>query len=1108
MSASAPSNSIGPWLRSLGLAKYEPLFAQHAIDFDLLPEVVEGDLKELAIPLGDRKRLLAAIARLRGETRAPGPVPESRDGAEAAVPGRRQMTIMFCDLVGSTQLATELDPEDMAEVLRAYRNCCAEVIARWSGYVASYLGDGIIAYFGWPHAHEDDAERAVGAGLELTAAIGRLRVGADGAELAARVGIAAGLVMVGEVIGDDYAQGETVVGAVLNLAARLQTVAGAGQVVIPNSTYQLIGGRFDCIGLGALRLKGFPDEIEVWQVNRLATLTRFNARVAQRLTPLVGRARERQVLIDLWRRSEQGEGGAVLVIGEAGLGKSRLARALVETLRGSPHVIQHWQCSSLHSNSVLYPFIERFNRLAGISAEDGPETKLQKAQALLVERHETLDNEIDALAAILALPLGGVQPPAMGNLPHQQIVDAVTSVIRNSARDQPLLLTVEDIHWADATTMDVLKRLADDVGSEQIMLLMTSRLDAGLDWAADRRVETIKLRRLGRTTAARMVREIAGGKALPQKTLDVIVSTADGIPLFIEELTRTVLESGGIKSAVGFGLGKADAGLAIPATLRDLLAARLDRLSVDKEIAQVAATIGRTFSLRLVAHVLQRSETALKDAFLHLCDAGILERRGAGADRRYVFRHALIQEAAYQSQLNARRREVHWRIARAIETHFPEEARAFPEAMARHFAEAGLPEPAAQYELEAGRKALRLSASSEAIAHLRKGLDLVARVPSGANNRLILRLNASLGTAFMIAKGWASPEADDVYRAATALIHAAADPAEAIWILWARCVQQMVRGNLAEATAVRDRTRTLADAQQEARPRLIVDMMSLQIAFYSGRFEEAAHYCVATDTGFAAADGESLTGLYTMDLRLVSIVHRALASCICGAVDDARTQLKEAERLARAVGHPHTLAWTLTWGSTVYLFCRDLKMLAVWVDEGFALAVDHGFRYVAAEAEFMRGWLRAQEGDRDLAISEMQRGLANFEATGASIAVPHFRTLIAETLVAAGRNGEALDLLAEARAQAEGLGEAWQLAEIYRVTGEALAASSGGDMRGADEAFLRALAIAESQGARMWLQRAQASRAGPIEGDWKHDAGATGLPSVTAVCTPAAEAGE
>jgi predicted ATPase len=318
----------------------------------------------------------------------------------------------------------------------------------------------------------------------------------------------------------------------------------------------------------------------------------------------------------------------------------------------------------------------------------------------------------------------------------------------------------------------------------------------------------------------------------------------------------------------------------------------------------------------------------------------------------------------------------------------------------------------------------------------------------------------------------------------------------------------MVRGNLAEATAVRDRTRTLADAQQEARPRLIVDMMSLQIAFYSGRFEEAAHYCVATDTGFAAADGESLTGLYTMDLRLVSIVHRALASCICGAVDDARTQLKEAERLARAVGHPHTLAWTLTWGSTVYLFCRDLKMLAVWVDEGFALAVDHGFRYVAAEAEFMRGWLRAQEGDRDLAISEMQRGLANFEATGASIAVPHFRTLIAEALVAAGRNEEALDLLAQARAQAEGLGEAWQLAEIYRVTGEALAASGGGDTRGADEAFLRALAIAESQGARMWLQRAQASRAGPIEGDWKHDAGAAGLASVTAVCTPAAEAGE
>lgn len=1079
MNASLPSGGIAAWLRAIGLAKYEPLFRAHAIDLDLLSDLEDKDLKEIAIPLGDRKRILAALARQKVGT-PPGRVaaPSDRDAIGANGAERRQITIMFCDLVESTKLASELDPEDLAHVLRAYRHCCAELIGRWNGYVARYLGDGVVAYFGWPHAQEDDAERAVRAGLELTVAVGRLHAGGETGALMARVGIATGLVLIGELIGEGFAQEETVIGTIPNLAFRLQAVAAPASVVIPTSTHRLIAGRFDCASLGQHQLKGFRDAIELWRVDRVASTTRFGVRLAQRLTPFVGRKREKKALLDMWSRAEQGHGQAALIVGEAGVGKSRLARVFAERLSGTAHAMPYWQCSSLHSNSALHPFIEHMYRVAGIAVDDAPALKRLKAEALWAESGQDAQEAASALAAILAVPARDGAPQPVPSLQHQHLLTAVAQFIRGGARERPLLLTVEDIQWADPTTIELMRQVIAASGGERIMVLLTARAGVNMDWAAKSGVTTITLRGLTRQTTHHMLGQMTDGKTLPKKLADAIVSTADGIPLFVEELTRSVLESGRVQeTAEGFELSKPGRELAVPPTLRDSLTARLDRLSVDKEIAQVAASIGRTFSPRLMSLVLQRPEAALGDAFAQLVDAGILEQRGAATARRYVFRHALIQEVAYQSQLNARRREIHWRIGRAIESQFPEEALAFPENMARHFTEADVPEIAARYELEAGRKALHLSASREAIAHMKKGLELVAQLPqSPASDALKLRLNASLGSAFMLAKSWAAPEAEAAYRAATGLIHAAADPAEAIWILWGSWVHHQARGNIVEADAVRGQLRMAAKRKGDATSRLIVDMISLQVSFYAGRFAESIRYCRAVDGGFREADGGALTGLYTIDLRLVSAVHGAIAWWVRGAADKAAALVADAERLARAIGHPHSLAWTLTWGAMVHLLAGDVDVLAARLDEGVALAGEHGFPYVIAIGSIMKGWALAQRGSLSQGIADMQQSLIAFQATGASIAVPHFLTLIAELLADAGRSEEALALARQAEMRVERWGERWQLSEVYRVMAKSIAIG-GVPSQAAETLFARAIEVAEMQGARGWALRAQASRA-------------------------------
>jgi class 3 adenylate cyclase/predicted ATPase/DNA-binding transcriptional ArsR family regulator len=1069
------AGDIGAWLRATGLGKYEDTFRRNEIDVAILGDLTSDDLREMEIPLGDRKRLLKAIAARSATPAREAPAPAVSAGGEAVVE-RRQLTILFCDLVGYTELSGRLDPEDVADTMRGYRACCTEVLARWDGYIAKFLGDGVLAYFGWPRAHEDDATRAVHAGLALCEAVSRM-CAHDGTSLAARVGIATGLVMVGEVIGEGASLQEAVVGATPNLAARLQALARPGSVVVAATTRALLGDQFALSDLGVHAMKGFAEPVRAWGVEGTgAATTRFEARSGHAVTPIVGRDRETRRLIDAWSRAAAGRGQVVAIAGEAGIGKSRLVLALVEHVRGTPHSLFQAQCSPFHTTTVLHPFLEQVGRLARLGHADTADGKLDKLEAWIARTGLDVADSAPLYAALMGVPFEHRFPPipVSPQRLRERTAELFTRFVVRQAVDAQALVIVEDVHWADPTTLTALEHLVDRVASERALLVVTSRPGFDPPWLAHANVTAIALDRVSRSAAREMVGHSAGNKALPADVLDLILARTDGVPLFVEELTRTVIESGQLRDAGDrYELQGAAPDLSIPATLRDSLAARLDRLEVNKELAQVGATIGRTFAADLLADVMGIPEPTLRKRLDVLSEAGIVEPRGSGTSRRYAFRHALIQEVSYESLLRTSRRTIHARIAEALEARYPGVIEAQPETLAHHLAEAGASLRAAEYLLAASRKALRVAATSEAIAHVSRGLELVEGLPRSAPRDLTtLRLHASLGTAYMLARGWAAPEVETAYAAANALSHAASDPGEAVWILWGIWVHSHVRGRIDQAIAMSRRIRDVAVQYGDPDALLIADMITLQVNCYAGRLDDAVASCSAMESAFRPERHRSLINLYSTDLELVSLVHRSLALWIRGAAGDALALARQAERLARGLEHPYSVAWSLTWGAMPLLLQGDLDALMTRLEEGLAIAAEHDYAYLTALGTMMRGWADAQRGQLLPGIGALESGLAAFQATGAEIVVPHFRTLLAELLGRAGRTDEALEQLRLASEQIERWGERWQEAEVHRVRADVL---SGSEHPRADveRGYERAIAVADAQGARAWSRRAR-----------------------------------
>ena len=762
---------IAEWLASIGLSEYAQRFADNGIDLSVIRDLTEQDLKDLGVVLGHRRRILRAIAELDGVAPAPtetAPEPPLRDAPE-----RRHLTVMICDLVGSTALSARLDPEDMRAVIDAYHAACARITRTYDGFLAEFRGDGILAYFGYPRAHEDDAERTVRAGLDIIAAVAGLETRAV-EPLAVRVGIASGLVLIGELSREGALREHAVVGDTPNLAARLQALAEPGTIVVAASTRRLLGDLFRLRDLGRHEVKGIAEPVAAWAVEGVSdSESRFEAVRAAGLTDLIGRADELDFLLERQRLAWKGEGQIVLIAGEPGIGKSRLAAALAEHIAGAPHTRLRYQCSPYHTNSALRPFIAQLERAAGFKTDDTPEQRLDKLEAILAMGASQVQTVAPLFAALLSIPFGERYAPlALSPTQHRRrTLAALLDQFEGLARRQPILLSFEDAQWADATSLELLDLTVERVRQLPVLALFTFRPEFEPPWAGLPNVGTLTLGRLDHNDVENMVARVTGGRMLPAEVMKQIVAKTDGNPLFVEELTKTVLEAGIlVENHDGYRLDGPLPPLAIPTTLQDSLMARLDRRAPVREIAQIGAAIGREFSYSLLRALVGRDESALKDGLAHLEQAELVFRRGEPPDAVYSFKHVLVRDAAYESLPRSRRQQLHGQIARALEQSFADIAASQPEIVAHHFTAAGLVAPAIDYWLKAVQQAARRSANAEALNHLARGLELLPSIDDPMlRNKSELLLQTSLGNSLRATKGWSIDSVKHAYTRALQL---------------------------------------------------------------------------------------------------------------------------------------------------------------------------------------------------------------------------------------------------------------------------------------------------------------------------------------------------
>ena len=791
---------IGEWLENLGLSEYAERFADNAIDLSVVRDLTEQDLKDLGVLLGHRRKILRAIANFDPAALEPAEAasePLPRDEGE-----RRHLTVMFCDLVGSTALSARLDPEDLQRVIAAYQACIGEVVGRFQGMIARYMGDGVLAYFGYPRAQEDDVEQAVRAALALVEAVPNLRTDAD-AVLQARVGVATGTVVVSELLIDHAPAEQSVIGETPNLAARLQALAEPGTVLICPNTRRLTGGHFDYRYLGARALKGWAEPVPVWQVlGSSGVESRSEVMHQSELSQMFGREEEIELLLRRWRHATLEEGRVVLLTGEPGIGKSHIARALDQRLHGEPHVTLRYFCSAHHTNSALFPFVGQLERAARFERSDSPAERLSKLDNLVAQ--STADPEhVAVLANLLALPISDQYrlkelSPQKGK---EKTLAALLAQLEGLAARQPVFIIFEDIQWIDPTSLDLLAATVERVQRLRVLLLITTRPEFTPPWPSYPHMTTISLTRLGRRDGAALVERVTGGKALPKEVMDEILARTDGVPLFVEELTKTVLESGLLQEREGhYVLERPLPALAIPTTLQASLMARLDRLAPVREVAQIGAVAGREFHYELLNAVAGLPRDKLEEALRQLVDSGLIFRRGEVPHAVYSFKHALVRDAAYASLLISRRGYLHAAIANALEQQFSEIVQTQPETLAHHLTEAGLIEKAIGYWLQAGKNAALRSANVEAIAHLRRGIEVMRSLPAGdGNDRRELDFQVILGPCLIATQGPAESKAVATFARARELCERLGEPPEYLQVMFWLATASVVRGELPQA---------------------------------------------------------------------------------------------------------------------------------------------------------------------------------------------------------------------------------------------------------------------------------------------------------------------
>jgi len=1053
---------IGSWLRGLGLERYEPAFRDNAIDTEVLPELNEADLEKLGVLLGHRKRLLRAIDELRitplPASSAPEAAPSHADRAE-----RRQLTVMFCDLVGSTELSSRLDPEDLREVIGAYHRAVAEVVAGFDGFVAKYMGDGVLVYFGYPRAHEDDAERAVRAGLGIIDAVGRLDI--KSANPQARVGIATGLVIVGDLIGEGSAQEQSVVGETPNLAARLQALAEPDAVVIAPGTRRLVGDLFEYRDLGAVEVRGLARPVPAWQVLRpSAVASRFEALRGSALTRLVGRDEEIDLLLCRWARAKAGDGQVVLISGEAGLGKSRITAALAERLNAEPHLRLRYFCSPYHQDSALFPFIDQLGRASGFARDDTPAAKLEKLEALLA-RAAPPDDDVALLADLLSLPASDHHPlPDLSpQRKKEKTLEALIRQLEGLACQQPVVMIFEDAHRIDPTSRELLDLTVEHVRSLPVLLIVAFRPEFQPPWSGQPQVTMLTLNRLGRRDRIALVEQITGDKALPGAVVDQIVERTDGVPLFVEELTKSVLESG--VSLVE-----------IPATLHDSLMARLDRLASVRLVAQTGAAIGREFSYALLRAVSRLSEEELQAGLGRLVASELVSQRGMPPEAVYSFKHVLVQDAAHGSLLRATRQQLHAQIAEALEAQSPELSDSQPELFAQHYAEAGLVEKSVAFWGKAGRRSAARSAMPEAVAQFQKALDQLALLSdTPERQRQEFETRSGFGAALMIAKGYAAVETGHNYVRARELWEQLGSPSEFLHVPWGQFFYHVNRCEFDLAQRLAEDLLRLSRQHNDSAGLVLGHTCSGRMLVSTGSFVSSRSHLEQALALYNPISHSSLVHQVGLDPQVISQTNLGLVLFCLGFPDQALTQRSAAVAEARRLAHPPSLALSLGIGTIALSLVEDNGALEERADELVSVAAEHGFSLYTAAGTILGGWAKVKNGNVMEGMPLLRSGSTAYRASGQEAWMPYFITLLAAACEIAGQIQESLALVDEALQIVGWTGERWFAAELNRHKGQLLLQQ--GHAEAAEELYREALSIAREQEAKLWELRAAASLA-------------------------------
>ena len=1069
------TTDLAEWLGRYGLGQYAQMFDENNIELAVLPDLTENDLKNLGVSLGHRKILLRAIGALTAANQSSGAttaVSPSQD-REAEL---RQITVLFCDLVGSTQLSEKLDPEDLQILIDAYREVCSAAIRRYGGHVAQYAGDGVIAFFGWPRAHEDDAVRALHAALETLAAVTNIP---GPVSLASRAGISTGRVVVGQIGREGPGLSMLAVGETPNIAARLQTLAEPNTLVVSESTKQLTSAAFDFQDLGFQELKGITKPFRVYRVlSAKHKATRFEAAHASSLTPFIGRSTELNLLLDRWQKAKEGDGQVILLSGTPGVGKSKLIYELKSNIRHEPHFLLSYQCSPYHSQSAFFPVIEQIEQAAEFGANDSDANKFAKLEAYLPS---STDDPVDpALLIANLLSISTEDRNALSKLSPQQIknrtISKLLEMLLTFSAQRPTLCIFEDVHWIDPSTLELLELTISRIDHARVLLVVSYRPEFRHTWFSGANVTMYSLTRLSRSEVTRMIRDLFKDESMPQQILDQIIDKADGVPLFIEELT-----SGIIRVPTRRRPGENDfertpqlTALKVPETLHDALMERLDRVvRGGRSVAQIAAVIGREFSYDLLALASRTGENDLRSALSLLEEADIIHRLDISPSNRFVFKHVLLRDAVYNSLLRGKRREIHADIAAVLEDHFAELVENQPEILAHHYSEGGNNQSAIRWWRKSGRRALANSANVEAISHFRNALQLLSALPdTSERTKEEIEIQLALGIPLIAVRGYAAAETREAFARALTLCLKLGNPPEYFQALFGLWGHSWMGGKndaaLAMANEFMSRSRASADSVLLMMAHRIMGSTLLTI----GEFQSSRQHFEETIALSNSTSRRPLYDVYMVEPQVASLLLLSWDLWFLGYPDQSLARVSEALALAGNLAQPYSIAFAHYITSVVHLLRGDPALALESAERSLEISREQRFSLYVVLSTISRGRALGELGRVREARIEIQRGIDGAHQKRVGFMLPMMYSWLADVHAKSGENETALSIVEQTLADMnDATGRSWE-SELHRERARFLLALDPAKVSEAESYLKSAIDVARRRNAKSLELRA------------------------------------